>query len=99
MLNQDAIGSRGEVVMLQFEEFIAIKKREYVLDILKEAKGNQCAAAELAGIHRNTLNRMVKDSGIRSLTLKTIRSKDRYRHQPKPQPRYVRKESGELQHG
>lgn len=85
--------------MMSFEEFIAIKKREYVLEVLAEAKGNQCAAAELAGIHRNTLKRIIVESGIRPLTVKMIRSRDRYRHQPKPQPRTVRQEIGELQHG
>jgi DNA-binding protein Fis len=39
-------------------------KRELLLRILKENRGNQSRAAEVLGVHRNTLLRSLKELGI-----------------------------------
>lgn len=58
---------------MKYDEFIQIKKREYLLDVLKETKGNQCAAAVIAGVHRNTIKRLMAEVGIRALTVRMFR--------------------------
>lgn len=46
-------------------------KRKYFLDALDEAGGHQGIAAELLGVHRNTLSRLLSEVG---LTRQSIRS-------------------------
>lgn len=63
----------GDVAMMTYKQWVIVSKRQYILDLLREAKGNQCKAAEIAQVHRNTLKRFILESGIRKVTIRFIR--------------------------
>ena len=39
-------------------------KKVFILTVLKDQSGNQCGAAKILGIHRNTLRRAIRDLEI-----------------------------------
>jgi Fis family transcriptional regulator, factor for inversion stimulation protein len=43
------------------EEAIAEFEKKFIKRVLEESKGNQCRAAKILGIHRNTLSRKITD--------------------------------------
>ena len=43
---------------------VAILERGMITAALRNAEGNQCAAAKALGIHRNTLQRKMSDFGL-----------------------------------
>lgn len=77
--------------MIAFDEFMQLRKREYVMNVLREAKGNKCEAAKIANVHRNTLDRFIAECGIQTNIIRSIRfhSKPRITVQT-PQPRSIR---------
>lgn len=58
-----------------YADWLRSQQRRYLLAALNEAHGNQCRAAELAGIHRNRLNRMIKQSNIGRHIIREIRAR------------------------
>lgn len=46
---------------LLYPEFIREAKKRYILHVLEQCKGNQCQAARLLRMHRNTLTRTVNE--------------------------------------
>ena len=51
---------------LFMEQAVEILERALIQGALERTEGNQCEAAKLLGIHRNTLNRKVKEYKIGS---------------------------------
>jgi len=47
-------------------------RKQYILNALMEARGNQCRAAEILGVHRNLLGRVLKENDI---TMREVRDK------------------------
>ncbi len=45
-------------------EAVTILERGMIAGALKSAEGNQCAAAKILGIHRNTLQRKMTEFGL-----------------------------------
>ncbi len=45
-------------------EAVRILERGMIVSALKRAEGNQCAAAKISGIHRNTLQRKMAEFGL-----------------------------------
>jgi hypothetical protein len=54
-------------------------KREYLTQVLGHANGNQCLAAHLLGIHRNTLCRLCVQTGV---NVKALRTKNKRCYRP-----------------
>ena len=54
-------------------------QKEYLTRVLKTANGNQCLAAHLLGIHRNTLSRLCESLGIEAKALRKLRHPTRAR--------------------
>ena len=49
-------------------------RRDYVVKALLEAGGNQCRAAEILGVHRNMIGRILSENGITMMHVReTIR--------------------------
>jgi transcriptional regulator with PAS, ATPase and Fis domain len=46
---------------LSLRGFKRLMESEYIREALSRSDGNQCKAAKLAGLHRNTLGRRVQD--------------------------------------
>lgn len=42
-----------------FEEAVGELEKRFIKQVLEHAKGNQCRAAQILGIHRNTLSRKI----------------------------------------
>ncbi|MBZ5539807.1 MAG: histidine kinase [Acidobacteriia bacterium] len=42
-----------------FEEAVGEFEKRFIKHVLEHAKGNQCRAAQILGIHRNTLSRKI----------------------------------------
>lgn len=52
-------------MIVPYEDFLFKQKRQYVIELLRETKGHQCKAAELAQVHRNTIKRLIIEVGIK----------------------------------
>lgn len=61
------------MAVIPYQLWLAEAKRNYLLYVLQQAQGNQCKAAELMRVHRNTTNRMLSESGITSQEIRAIR--------------------------
>jgi Bacterial regulatory protein, Fis family len=48
-------------------EAIRLFKRDLIAEALERAQGNQCRAAALLGLHRNTLTRQLEELELREL--------------------------------
>lgn len=48
-------------------------RRQFLIDALTVSNGNQLAASEKLGIHRNSLNRMLKEDGISRSMIREMR--------------------------
>ena len=46
---------------MRYEEAVRQFKRQYLLEVLRAHRGNQCKAAEELGMHRNTLSRTMAE--------------------------------------
>lgn len=60
---------------MTYKTAMLIAKRQYALDVLAQAKGNQCEAARIAGVHRNTFDRIIESTGIRKITIRMMKCK------------------------
>lgn len=58
---------------MTWHEALEQLRRQFVMDKLREANGNQVHASELASVHRNTFNRMTRDAGITDNDIQSIR--------------------------
>jgi Fis family transcriptional regulator, factor for inversion stimulation protein len=47
-----------------YERAVVLFRRQYVLNVLTECRGNQCLTATMLGIHRNTLGRHLAELNI-----------------------------------
>lgn len=60
-----------------YSESIREFKKRFILNVLRECRGNQCKAARELGMHRNTLSRTIAELGmheeIRQLTARSGR--------------------------
>jgi Fis family transcriptional regulator len=64
---------------IRYEDAVRQFKRQYLLEVLKAHRGNQCKAAEELGMHRNTLSRTMAEldlevSEIRAGLKRPVRS-------------------------
>ena len=46
---------------IRYEDAVRQFKRQYLLEVLRAHRGNQCKAAEELGMHRNTLSRTMAE--------------------------------------
>ena len=46
---------------VRYEEAVRQFKRQYLIEVLRAHRGNQCKAAEELGMHRNTLSRTMAE--------------------------------------
>lgn len=46
---------------VRYEDAVRQFKRQYLLEVLRANRGNQCKAAEELGMHRNTLSRTMAE--------------------------------------
>jgi Fis family transcriptional regulator len=46
---------------IRYEEAVRQFKRQYLIEVLRAHRGNQCKAAEELGMHRNTLSRTMAE--------------------------------------
>ena len=49
---------------VRYDEAVKQFKRQYLLEVLRAHRGNQCKAAEELGMHRNTLSRAMAELGL-----------------------------------
>lgn len=49
---------------IRYEEAVRQFKRQYLLEVLRAHRGNQCKAADELGMHRNTLSRTMQELKI-----------------------------------
>ena len=46
---------------ITYSEAVCEFKKKFILTVLQDCNGNQCKAARLLGMHRNTLSRTIAD--------------------------------------
>ncbi len=46
---------------ITYSEGVSEFKKKFILTVLQDCNGNQCKAARLLGMHRNTLSRTIAD--------------------------------------
>jgi Fis family transcriptional regulator len=56
-----------------YSEALRKFRHEYMRQALEEAQGNQCLAADLIGVHRNTMSRLLRDAGITRYELRAYK--------------------------
>ena len=49
---------------VRYDDAVRQFKRQYLLEVLRAHRGNQCKAAEELGMHRNTLSRAMAELGL-----------------------------------
>ncbi len=64
---------------VRYEDAVKQFKRQYLLEVLKANRGNQCKAADELGIHRNTLSRTMAElelevAEVRAVLKRPVRS-------------------------
>jgi hypothetical protein len=65
---------------MTYKLWLSRSRRQFLIDTLVEAKGNQLAAAEALGVHRNTLFRMLHEDGIGPEVVRAIRRNQATNH-------------------
>jgi hypothetical protein len=58
---------------MTYAQWFRSVRRTFLLEVLTVAKGNQLAAAEAIGVHRNTMYRMLREDGIGPQVVREIR--------------------------
>ena len=64
---------------IRYDDAVRQFKRQYLLEVLRSHRGNQCKAAEELGMHRNTLSRTMTElelevSEVRAALKRPVRS-------------------------
>lgn len=67
------ISEASAPAMMPLDRFIRNQRRAYLIQVLKMSGGDQCKAAELAGVHRNTIWRYLKDAEISKKDIRLIK--------------------------
>lgn len=49
---------------IRYDDAVRQFKRQYLLEVLRANRGNQCKAAEELGMHRNTLSRTMAELSL-----------------------------------
>lgn len=49
---------------IRYEDAVKQFKRQYLLEVLRANRGNQCKAADELGMHRNTLSRTMAELSL-----------------------------------
>ena len=49
---------------IRYDDAVRQFKRQYLLEVLRSHRGNQCKAADELGMHRNTLSRTMQELKI-----------------------------------
>lgn len=57
----EALVSQMYIKGITYSEAVAEFKKRFILTVLQDSKGNQCKAARLLGMHRNTLSRTIAE--------------------------------------
>lgn len=60
--------------VLPYEEWFSSQRRTYLIEVLTAANFNQCQAAALMEVHRNTVKRMLLDENITPSVIREMRS-------------------------
>ncbi|HLI64562.1 MAG TPA: helix-turn-helix domain-containing protein [Terriglobales bacterium] len=55
---------------ITYSEAVCEFKKKFILTVLQDANGNQCKAARLLGMHRNTLSRNIANLKLDTRTLR-----------------------------
>lgn len=76
-----------------YDVWLAEVRRKYLIEVLCAAKYNQCRAAEIMGMHRNTVKRMLEMHGLSSPEIRRMRLDSMRR---KFNPNYLK--NGAVQH-
>jgi DNA-binding NtrC family response regulator len=62
-----------------YRELFIQWQRGLIVNVLETTGGNQCKAAEILGIHRNTFTRMTIGCGLTDEEIESLRKPQRYR--------------------
>ena len=57
----DSLVTQMHSTGVRYEDAVRQFKRQYLLEVLRAHRGNQCKAAEELGMHRNTLSRTMAE--------------------------------------
>ena len=57
----DSLVTQMHSTGVRYEEAVRQFKRQYLIEVLRAHRGNQCKAAEELGMHRNTLSRTMAE--------------------------------------
>ena len=55
-----------------YDDILREVKRSYLEWLIESCRGNQCRAARVIGVHRNTMNRLVHELGIDTRSLRYL---------------------------
>ena len=56
---------------ITYSEAVCEFKKKFILTVLQDSKGNQCKAARLLGMHRNTLSRNITELKLNAKELRS----------------------------
>lgn len=60
-------------MVIPYEQWFSEARRAYLVEMLRRAGGNQCKAANLMQLHRNTVKRMIVENGITPTDIRAIK--------------------------
>ena len=60
----DSLVTQMHSTGIRYEDAVKQFKRQYLLEVLRAHRGNQCKAAEELGMHRNTLSRTMAELSL-----------------------------------
>ncbi len=49
---------------ISYEDAVCEFEKRFIRRVLEKSNGNRCKAADMMGIHRNTLSRKIEDLGL-----------------------------------
>ena len=73
-----------------YSEAVREFKKQFITTVLRENHGNQCKAARVLGMHRNTLSRTVEELRI---DVRTVRDGARWRPPRSARPLVIEKKA------
>lgn len=80
---------------MTYDQAFSDWRRQWLLRLIREAKGNRQLAADMAGVHRNTLYRMLAEESITTKLVNNIRLGFMIRN---PEEKIYRELNGEQRH-